>query len=197
MSIAFHCPVRQRHPPLALFPEPCIPSSWIWEGIPCSAIRWIGRLCRTCADPLVVCNEEHRFYVAAALQQKGVSEPFCWSPRDGIPRPPLRWRRSRRCPAGDPLLLVLPSDHVLKPQDVRRSRGAARACAESGRIVTFGITPGCTETGFGLYPPGWGALGRVLWRFVENRISPEPRPCWRTEGIRNSGMFLFPRIHLS
>ena len=52
------------------------------------------------ADPLVVCNEEHRFYVAAALQQKGVSGTILLEPRDGIPRPPLRWRRSRRCPAG-------------------------------------------------------------------------------------------------
>ena len=43
---------------------------------------------------------------------------------------------------GDPLLLVLPSDHVLKPQDVFAEAVArAGACAESGRIVTFGITP--------------------------------------------------------
>ena len=37
---------------------------------------------------------------------------------------------------GDPLLLVLPSDHVLKPQDVFAEAVArARACAESGRPV--------------------------------------------------------------
>ena len=33
------------------------------------------------ADPLVVCNEEHRFYVAAALQQKGVSGTILLEPK--------------------------------------------------------------------------------------------------------------------
>ena len=52
------------------------------------------------ADPLVVCNEEHRFYVAAALQQKGVSGTILLEPKGRNTAPAMRWRRSRRCPAG-------------------------------------------------------------------------------------------------
>ena len=110
------------------------------------------------ADPLVVCNEEHRFYVAAALQQKGVSGTILFTPWQGGSSmmkqrfhnlfSPIPRRRGRMVPAialaafaalsggGDPLLLVLPSDHVLKPQDVFAEAVArARACAESGRPV--------------------------------------------------------------
>ena len=103
------------------------------------------------ADPLVVCNEEHRFYVAAALQQKGVSGTILLEPKGRNTAPAIALAAfAALSGGGDPLLLVLPSDHVLKPQDVFAEAVArARACAESGRIVTFGITPDAPETGFG------------------------------------------------
>ena len=41
------------------------------------------------ADPLVVCNEEHRFYVAAALQQKGVSGTILLEPKGRNTAPAL------------------------------------------------------------------------------------------------------------
>ena len=113
------------------------------------------------ADPLVVCNEEHRFYVAAALQQKGVSGTILLEPKGRNTAPAIALAAfAALSGGGDPLLLVLPSDHVLKPQDVFAEAVArARACAESGRIVTFG---GCTGNRVRVYPPGWGvALGRV------------------------------------
>lgn len=116
------------------------------------------------ADPLVVCNEEHRFYVAAALQQKGVSGTILLEPKGRNTAPAIALAAfAALSGGGDPLLLVLPSDHVLKPQDVFAEAVArARACAESGRIVTFGITPDATGNRVRVYPPGWGvALGRV------------------------------------
>ena len=71
------------------------------------------------ADPLVVCNEEHRFYVAAALQQKGVSGTILLEPKGRNTAPAIALAAfAALSGGGDPLLLVLPSDHVLKPQDV-------------------------------------------------------------------------------
>ena len=82
-------------------PGLCIPSSlWIWEGIPCSAIRWIGRrLCRTAPIRWWSAMKSTAFMWRRPCSRKAYPGLFCWSPRDGIPRPPLRWRRSRRCPA--------------------------------------------------------------------------------------------------
>ena len=71
------------------------------------------------ADPLVVCNEEHRFYVAAALQQKGVSGTILLEPKGRNTAPAIALAAfAALSGGGDPLLLVLPSDHVLTPQDV-------------------------------------------------------------------------------
>ena len=138
------------------------------------------------ADPLVVCNEEHRFYVAAALQQKGVSGTILLEPKGRNTAPAIALAAfAALSGGGDPLLLVLPSDHVLKPQDVFAEAVArARACAESGRIVTFGITPDAPETGFGYIRRG-GALpsgGYAVARFVEKPDLARAE-AWRTEGI--------------
>lgn len=46
------------------------------------------------------------------------------------------------------LMLVAPSDHVIKG-DVTRAIKAARSAAQSGHIVVFGIPPRYAETGFG------------------------------------------------
>ena len=148
------------------------------------------------ADPLVVCNEEHRFYVAAALQQKGVSGTILLEPKGRNTAPAIALAAfAALSGGGDPLLLVLPSDHVLKPQDVFAEAVArARACAESGRIVTFGITPDVPETGFGYIRRG-GALpsgGYAVARFVEKPDLARAEAMLADGGyLWNSGMFLF------
>ena len=50
----------------------------------------------------------------------------------------------------DPILLVLPADHLIA--DVARFQRAvavASAAAEEGKLVTFGIVPDKPETGYG------------------------------------------------
>jgi len=50
----------------------------------------------------------------------------------------------------DPVMVVLPADHVIKRPDVFRAHLAeAVKVAESGRLVTFGIKPERPDTGFG------------------------------------------------
>ena len=70
----------------------------------------------------------------------------------------------------DAVLLVLPSDHVIKG-DINRIITAMRAAAEDGRIVTFGVIPTYPETGYGYITDGgayktYPGLHRVA-RFVE------------------------------
>ena len=51
---------------------------------------------------------------------------------------------------GDPLLLVLPSDHVIRDEAGFRSAVLAAApAAETGALVTFGIVPTHGHTGLG------------------------------------------------
>src|SRR6185437_17097959 len=70
---------------------------------------------------------------------------------------------------GDPLLLVLPADHVIR--DVPAFQGAVRAAlgaAQQGQLVTFGIVPTAAETGYGYIQRG-EATGAVypISRFIE------------------------------
>jgi len=51
---------------------------------------------------------------------------------------------------GDPVIVVLPADHIVKKKKAfRRCLKKAVQVAEAGRIVTFGIVPSHPETGFG------------------------------------------------
>src|SRR5690606_7173418 len=73
----------------------------------------------------------------------------------------------------DPLLLVLPSDHVIS--DVAAFQAAVRAAepaARDGRLVTFGIVPTGPETGYGYIRAGAdraeaGEGVRAVAEFVE------------------------------
>jgi mannose-1-phosphate guanylyltransferase/mannose-6-phosphate isomerase len=125
------------------------------------------------AQPLVICNEEHRFAVAEqarVLDRQGtvLLEPVG---RNTAPAMTLAALWARR-EGDDPVLVVMPADHVIADGAVFRA-AVARAVklAEQGMAVTFGITPDCPETGYGYIQQG-AALGDgsgafALARFVE------------------------------
>src|SRR5690606_26693360 len=102
----------------------------------------------------VVAGEEHRFLVAEQLRQAGapvpaiVLEPAGRNTAPAIAAAALQALQDAG--GGDPLLLVLPSDHVVR--DAAAFRAAVQAAvraAEQGALVTFGIVPTAPETGFG------------------------------------------------
>lgn len=64
----------------------------------------------------------------------------------------------------DCLLLVLPADHLIEDLDAfKRAVAQAVALAQTGRLVTFGISPDSPKTGFGYIE----AEGTTVLRFVE------------------------------
>ncbi|HRF84331.1 MAG TPA: mannose-1-phosphate guanylyltransferase/mannose-6-phosphate isomerase, partial [Pseudoxanthomonas sp.] len=97
----------------------------------------------------------------------------------------------------DPLLLVLPSDHVVAdPAAFRAAVARAVPAAEAGRLVTFGIVPTGPETGYGYIKAiaGQGAQAAVLKvdRFVEKPDAATAAQYVASgEYFWNSGMFLF------
>jgi mannose-1-phosphate guanylyltransferase/mannose-1-phosphate guanylyltransferase/mannose-6-phosphate isomerase len=107
--------------------------------------------------PLVVCNEHHRFMVAEQLRSIDCpAAAILLEPVGRNTAPAVAVAALRAMADGDdPLLLVLPADHVI--QDGAALRAAVefgRPLAEAGRLLTFGIVPVKAETGYGYIQAG-------------------------------------------
>jgi len=145
--------------------------------------------------PLAVANEEHRFMVAEQLRQVQAAPAAILLEPAGRNTAPAIALAALQASAGgeDPLLLVLPSDHAIAdPAAFRAAVQAARAAAEDGRLVTFGIVPSGPETGYGYIKAAAGQGVRAVERFVEkpDRATAEAYVA-SGEYFWNSGMFLF------
>jgi len=146
--------------------------------------------------PIVVCNEEHRFITADQLAEVGrpaqvlLLEP---APRNTAPALHVAALEAGR-EGGDPLLLVLPADHlVARPQALAESLLRAVACAAAGDFVVFGVPPDRPETGYGYIRAGaqtpQGA--RVVDAFFEKPDAARAREYVDSGAYSwNSGMFM-------
>jgi len=92
----------------------------------------------------------------------------------------------------DPLMLVLPSDHVVRdPAAFREAVRVASPAAEAGALVTFGIVPTAPETGFGYIQAASGEGVRKVLRFVEKPDAATAQGYLASgDFFWNSGMFL-------
>src|SRR5688572_21445309 len=108
-------------------------------------------------SPVVVCNESHRFLVAEQILEAGIKpQAIVLEPvgRNTAPAVAVAAMAAvSDLPKGnenDPLLLILPADHVIR--DVKAFRAAleiGRKAASEGKLVTFGVVPNKPETGYG------------------------------------------------
>ena len=145
--------------------------------------------------PIVVANEEHRFLAAEQLRLVGVESAAIVLEPTGRNTAPAIAAAALQAVAGgdDPLLLVLPSDHVVRDVDAFQAavREAMPAAAE-GALVTFGIVANAPETGFGYIQAGAGEGVRPVLRFVEKPDADTARGYLDSgDYYWNSGMFLF------
>ena len=151
------------------------------------------------AAPIVVCNEQHRFLVAEQLRQiKVKSRAIVLEPvgRNTAPAAAIAALTALASTAGneDPVLLVLPADHVIL--DVKAFQAAVRVglkAAEAGKLVTFGIVPDKAETGYGYIRRGAGAGPEYpVAQFVEKPNAEKAAEYIATgQYYWNSGMFMF------
>lgn len=151
------------------------------------------------AAPLVVCNEAHRFLVAEQLRQAGVAAAAILLEPVGRNTAPAVALAALQATAdgADPLLLVLPADHVIRDAAALRAAiAAALPAAGDGRLLTFGIVPAAPETGYGYIRRGPAvAAGQpvcAVARFVE-KPDRATAVSYLAAGdyFWNSGMFLF------
>ncbi|MDZ4184121.1 MAG: mannose-1-phosphate guanylyltransferase/mannose-6-phosphate isomerase [Desulfuromonadales bacterium] len=145
--------------------------------------------------PLIVCNEEHRFLVAEQLRQIEVTPAaILLEPLGRNTAPAIAVAALQVMAAGDdPLLLVLPSDHVILDRDaLQQAILIAALGASAGQLVTFGIVPTAPETGYGyIRARGEGELLAVQ-AFVEKPNLPTATEYLQSgDYFWNSGMFLF------
>ncbi len=149
--------------------------------------------------PIVVSNEEHRFLVAEQLREIGVApaahilEPFGRNTAPAVAAAALMLLE--RDP--DAALLVLPSDHMIRDIDAFRDCVArARALAERGSLVTFGLRPDEPNTGYGYIRRGAAVTG-TQQAFAVAEFVEKPDRARAADYVAsgqyfwNSGMFVF------
>jgi len=145
--------------------------------------------------PILVANEDHRFMVAEQLREVGCTPAAILLEPVGRNTAPAIAVAALQASANgeDPLLLVLPSDHVITDAAAFRAAvSEAAAAAEAGKLVTFGIVPTGSETGYGYIKGAAGDGVRAVERFVEKPDAATAQGYVASgEYFWNSGMFLF------
>jgi mannose-1-phosphate guanylyltransferase / mannose-6-phosphate isomerase len=107
---------------------------------------------RDLSAPLVVCNESHRFMVAEQLRLVGhFPSAILLEPVGRNTAPAVAVAAMQAMAEGyDPVLLVLPADHVIRDSEALRTAiTLAKPLAATGKLITFGIVPTSPETGYG------------------------------------------------
>ena len=152
------------------------------------------------APPLVLCNDAHRFIIAEQLRAIDVTpHAIALEPVARNTAPAIAAAAALVADADpDGILLVLPSDHVIRDRDAfSEAVDAGVAAARAGRLTTFGIVPQHPETGFGYIRrgsplPGLEGVAEIA-EFVEKpNAARAARFVESGDYAWNSGMFVFP-----
>lgn len=149
-------------------------------------------------DPrlLVVTNEEYRFIIAEQLRQIGVKQASILLEPIGRNTAPALTLAALEAVGEDPVLLVMPADHVINDRAAfQRAVAEGTRQAENGALVCFGVVPERAETGYGYIRAGNAVSGsgaRELVEFVE-KPDAETAARYVASGAYfwNSGIFMF------
>ena len=148
------------------------------------------------SEPLLICNEEHRFIAAEQLRQLNYDDAkIILEPVGRNTAPAIALAAIHAVAEGnDPILLVLAADHLIQNLPAfHASVVAAQPLAEDGKLVTFGIVPTQPETGYGYIEKGHTVNGGfTVSRFVE-KPDQQTADSYLSSGqyLWNSGMFMF------
>lgn len=154
---------------------------------------------RECHDPLVVCNEDHRFLVAEQMRSIEIDPATILLEPEGRNTAPALACAAlfAREQSKDAILLVMPSDHVIQDQyafDQAVQLGADAAA--TGSLVTFGIVASSPETGYGYIRRKSGGDEESGVSPVDEFVEKPDLETARTyvssgDYFWNSGMFMF------
>ena len=151
-------------------------------------------------DPIVVCNDEHRFLIAQQMADMGSRAELILEPEGRNTAPAIAlaaFQALERDP--EATLVVLPADHVMN--DVEAFRAVVQEAiiqSKSDLLVTFGIKPTYAETGYGYIEAAEVDVTSAVVGFRE-KPDAETAAHYLAEGnyFWNSGMFVFKaRVYL-
>jgi len=154
------------------------------------------------ANPIIICNADHRFLVAEQCQQIDLTNPtILLEPvgRNTAPAIAAAAVQSLK-DSDDALLLVLSADHVI--QDINAFHDAINTAVKlalEGRLTIFGIVPTNANTGYGYiksFEENINGAYKVK-EFVE-KPSLQIAKSYLEQGnyLWNSGMFMFKATSL-
>ena len=146
--------------------------------------------------PMMLCNADHRFLVAAQMQEAGQEHGGIILEPAGRNTAPAIALAALHAKSADALLLVLSADHLIaNPDALNAAVDAASVAARDGHLVTFGINPDHPSTGYGYIKVGSGEVApgiNAVEKFVEKPDLATAESFLATGEYRwNAGMFLF------
>jgi mannose-1-phosphate guanylyltransferase/mannose-6-phosphate isomerase len=149
------------------------------------------------ADPIIICNADHRFLVAEQCQQIDIKNPtILLEPvgRNTAPAIAAAAFQSFKT-SDDTVLLVLSADHVIQDIDAfHQAINIASSQAQEGKLAIFGILPTDANTGYGYIKASKDDVNGAykVEEFVE-KPDLETAKKYVDQGtyLWNSGMFMF------
>jgi len=151
-------------------------------------------------SPIFICNEEHRFITAEQIRKVKV-EPsaIILEPCSRNTAPAITLAAFKAISNGDdPILLVLPSDHLIKNEaSLVSTIKKAAEYAQDGKLVTFGIVPNAPETKYGYIEasnPNFinQSDASKIRSFLEKPIKDKAEELIKNKSVSwNSGIFVF------
>jgi mannose-1-phosphate guanylyltransferase/mannose-6-phosphate isomerase len=149
------------------------------------------------ADPIIICNIDHRFLVAEQCQQIDIKNPVILLEPVGRNTAPAIVAAALQSlkQTDDTVLLVLSADHVIQDVDAfYQAISIASSQAQKGKLAIFGIVPTDANTGYGYIKVAKGDTNSAykVEEFVE-KPDLEVAQAYLKQGsyLWNSGMFMF------
>ena len=147
--------------------------------------------------PVFICNAAHAAPIRAQMQETGLPIGAIIVEPMGRNTAPCAVVAALHAQISDPeaLILLAPADHhVTKPDAFRRAIAAAMPTAQSGHLVTFGITPHAPETGYGYIQRG-EQIGPGSFEVTAFKEKPDMQTAQSYldtgDYLWNAGIFLF------
>ena len=152
-------------------------------------------------EPIIICNEEHRFLVAEQMRDISVKPKAIILENEGkntAPAIALGAIKALEEEQEDPLLLILSADHIIRDLNIfiKVLQQGCKSALEN-YLVTFGIIPTHPETGYGYIESEFvlnknNIKGSRIKRFIEKPNKTLAQKLFKSKKYTwNSGMFLF------